>query len=131
MSNTRQQGTSGAGRRRNSDADPKVSNRMSNGLQEARDSIKNRRIVVDNEDDRIVRAQRAASSEIGNRNWNTAPCPELVAHRRPPCASIMVRLMDNPIPIPSGLVAKKAANNSFGSPGRPGPESSTATSTVS
>ena len=31
-----------------------------------------------------------------------------VAHNRPPCDSTMERLMANPIPLPCGLVVKKA-----------------------
>ena len=45
-------------------------------------------------------------------NVNVAPGPTLDdAHIRPPCASMMERQIDNPIPIPLGLVVKKALNN--------------------
>jgi hypothetical protein len=29
------------------------------------------------------------------------------AHKRPPCDSIILRLMESPIPVPCGLVVKK------------------------
>jgi len=48
----------------------------------------------------------------GTVNANVAPGPALGdAQIRPPCASMMERQIDNPIPIPLGLVVKKALNN--------------------
>jgi len=42
-------------------------------------------------------------------NWKVAPRPALaVAHSRPPCDSMMERLIDSPMPVPSGLVVKNA-----------------------
>ena len=36
-----------------------------------------------------------------NVNWNVAPRPGFaLTHRRPPCDSIIFRLIDNPIPVP-------------------------------
>ena len=48
----------------------------------------------------------------GSVNENVAPGPALDdAHIRPPCASMMERQIDNPMPIPFGLVVKNALNN--------------------
>src|SRR5665213_3225893 len=42
-------------------------------------------------------------------NWKVAPRGELsVAHKRPPCDSMIDRLMDSPIPVPLSLVVKNA-----------------------
>jgi hypothetical protein len=44
-------------------------------------------------------------SSNGTENRNTAPCGTFAAADRcPPCASTMVRLIDNPMPSPSALV---------------------------
>jgi hypothetical protein len=52
------------------------------------------------------------SRTCGSVNANVAPGPALDdAHIRPPCASMIERQIDNPIPIPLGLVVKKALNN--------------------
>ena len=55
-----------------------------------------------------------------------------MAHSRPPCASMMVRQIDRPIPKPPGFVVLKASKMRS-RPGelRPGPESRTTTSTPS
>lgn len=43
-------------------------------------------------------------------NCKVAPRPALaLAHKRPPCDSIIFRLIDNPMPVPCGLVVKKAS----------------------
>jgi hypothetical protein len=48
----------------------------------------------------------------GNAKWKVAPrCTFGVAHSRPPCASTMERLIDSPMPMPPGLVLKKALNS--------------------
>jgi hypothetical protein len=63
--------------------------------------------------------------------WNVAPAFALrVAHIRPPWASMIEREIDSPIPMPSGLVVKKALNSRskyFGS--MPPPASSISIST--
>jgi hypothetical protein len=49
------------------------------------------------------------SAAVGNVKWNVAPRPLFaVAHKWPPCDSTMERLMDNPMPLPWGLVVKNA-----------------------
>jgi len=54
----------------------------------------------------------AFSRAGGTVNANVAPGPALDdAHIRPPCASMMEREIDNPMPIPLVLVVKKALNN--------------------
>src|SRR4051794_21068185 len=97
-------------------------------MQQALDRRSRRRVVVHYKYDRLFRRHHALPLSAGSSNWKIAPCPELKAHKRPPCASMIVRLIDSPIPKPSFLVVKNAANNCSGSPaGSPGPESSTAT----
>src|SRR5215470_18633390 len=47
---------------------------------------------------------------IGNVKQNVAPRGGLsAAHKRPPCDSTMVRLIDNPMPLPWGLVVKNTS----------------------
>ena len=51
-----------------------------------------------------------SSAAVGRVMWKVAPRPELfVAHTRPPCDSTMERVMDNPMPLPCGLVVKNAS----------------------
>src|SRR5262249_56739870 len=48
----------------------------------------------------------------GSVNWNVAPCLGFgVAQSRPPWPSMIERLIDSPMPIPPGLVVKKALNS--------------------
>ena len=45
------------------------------------------------------------SERAGNVNWKTAPRGRFaLAHNRPPCASMIERQMDSPIPKPVDLV---------------------------
>src|SRR6201987_2863059 len=66
-------------------------------------------------------------TSIGKVKWKVAPRPPLVvAHNRPPCDSTIERLMANPIPLPCGLVVKKAEKIWSKFPaGSPGPGSLT------
>src|SRR5207302_10458723 len=49
---------------------------------------------------------------VGKAKAKVAPCVVFgVAHSRPPCPSMMERLIDRPMPMPSGLVVKKALNS--------------------
>src|ERR1700687_1102102 len=51
----------------------------------------------------------SASALVGRVKQKLAPRGELLAaHKRPPCDSIMVRLMRSPMPVTWGLVVKKA-----------------------
>jgi hypothetical protein len=51
-----------------------------------------------------------ASVAIGNEKWNVAPRPSFtVAQIRPPCDSMIERLIDSPMPLPCGFVVKKAS----------------------
>src|SRR4029078_4561697 len=62
-------------------------------------------IIIDDEHHLIVHG--ALSGCTGQVNRKTAPFGGFeVAQRRPPCASMMVRLIASPMPIPSGLVVK-------------------------
>jgi hypothetical protein len=50
------------------------------------------------------------SSPLGNVKWNAVPCGKLGdAQRWPPWASTIEVLIDRPIPMPPGLVVKKAS----------------------
>ena len=50
------------------------------------------------------------SAAVGKVKWNVAPRPLFaVAHKRPPCDSTIERLIDNPMPLPWGLVVKNAS----------------------
>ena len=52
------------------------------------------------------------SAAVGKVKWNVAPRPLFaVAHKRPPCDSTMERLIDNPMPLPWGLVVKNAVKD--------------------
>ena len=63
------------------------------------------RIVVDDEDGRAIHAHESASLATGSENRNTAPWGSFgLAHRRPPCASTIERVIDKPMPMPSALV---------------------------
>src|SRR5882724_2315299 len=54
------------------------------------------------------------SAAVGKVKWNVAPRPLFaVAHKRPPCDSTMERLIANPMPLPWGLVVKKALLSIF------------------
>src|SRR5437870_8841358 len=49
----------------------------------------------------------------GSEKWKIAPCGSFgVVQSWPPCASTIERLIDNPMPMPPGLVVKKALNTS-------------------
>src|SRR5712671_1244235 len=74
-----------------------------------------------------------AWARAGRTNWNVAPGPALrEAHRRPRCASTIDRLIESPMPIPPGLVVKKASNRrDEWSGSNPTPASCTATRTES
>src|SRR4029450_11292862 len=67
-----------------------------------------RRIVIDHEGQRPRPPRAPPSSPLGTVNSTTAPWGTLaVAHTRPPCASIIERLIASPSPSPSGLVVQK------------------------
>src|ERR1700756_3013222 len=53
----------------------------------------------------------AVAVAAGRVKQKHAPRGELsAAHKRPPCDSMMERLMLSPMPVPCGLVVKKALN---------------------
>ena len=66
---------------------------------------------------------------IGTVKWKTAPRGVFaLAHKRPPCESMILRLRGRPMPVPSGLVVKNASKTrSAPSIGSPTPESLTDT----
>ena len=48
---------------------------------------------------------RSYVSSVGKVNWKVAPCSSFAeGHNCPPCAAMIERLIDSPIPIPSALV---------------------------
>jgi hypothetical protein len=64
-----------------------------------------RRIVIDHEDQGLGVHHVTPSFPLGTVNCTTAPRGTLaVAHSRPPCASIIERLIASPRPRPWGLV---------------------------
>src|SRR2546422_3707413 len=67
-------------------------------------------VVVDDEHGGGAgRGHGRASTSLGRVKWNVAPGPELAAaHKRPPCDSMIDRLIGSPIPVPLGLVVKNA-----------------------
>src|SRR5215472_16442469 len=70
-------------------------------------------------------------AQVSSVKLNVVPGPLLrAAHTRPPCASIMDRQIDSPIPIPLGLVVRNGLNSlSAISGSMPLPRSCTATTT--
>src|SRR5262249_5309981 len=51
-------------------------------------------------------------AQVSSVKLNVVPGPLLrAAHTRPPCASIMDRQIDSPMPIPFGLVVRKGLNS--------------------
>ena len=57
--------------------------------------------------------RHAMDGETGREKLKVAPRGSFdVAHSRPPCASMIERLIDSPIPVPSGFVVKNALKTS-------------------
>ena len=72
------------------------------GVKEIGNRLSYRRVVIEDEDDRIAGGNEALT---GKTNWNVAPRPGLCdAHSRPPRASMIERLIPRPMPRPSDLV---------------------------
>ena len=72
---------------------------------EVPESLADGLVVVDDEDDGLLGRHRIP----GRAKWKVAPWSAFgVAHSRPPCASMIERLIDSPMPMPPGLVVKKA-----------------------
>src|SRR5262249_31548542 len=71
------------------------------------------------------------SPAAGRRNENTVPPPLFgSAQSRPPCASMIVRQIERPMPSPLTLVVTKGSNNRLRTfSGRPCPVSATDTAT--
>jgi hypothetical protein len=73
--------------------------------QEVREGLAQRRIIIDDADQGLGLHHAPSSLPIGTVNCTTAPWGTLaVAHSRPPCASIIRRLIASPRPRPCGLV---------------------------
>jgi len=63
---------------------------------------------------RTLELLREQARAQGSSLWMVRPRPSLrVAQIRPPCASMIERLIDNPIPRPSGLEVTKRSNMCF------------------
>src|SRR5262245_35005462 len=101
--------------------------RESHGGDEPPQRAPDRLVVIDDEHDGLRRRHRVT----GSRTSNVAPCVGFALARiQPPCASTMEWLIDSPMPMPSGLVVKKALNScSIVSGATPTPASCTATTT--
>ena len=68
-------------------------------------------IVIDDEDDMVVRRHGAAFASIGNVKMNVAPCGSFFsAHNRPPCSSTIERQIASPMPMPFSFVVKNGSN---------------------
>ncbi len=81
---------------------------IARGANQPRQRFAHRIIVVDQKDRHAgVSIFSSASANAGNSTWNVAPPSWLFsAHKRPPWASTIDRLMDNPMPSPSLFVVK-------------------------
>src|SRR3981189_653840 len=67
--------------------------------------LADRDIIIDDVNDGVRRLHSADVPLKGSRKRNVVPDASLgTAHIRPPCASIMVRLIARPMPKPRGLV---------------------------
>src|SRR6478672_7843361 len=72
--------------------------------------------------DQATRSSLAICEAIaGSLNWKVAPwCGLRLAHSLPQCPSMIERLMESPMPVPSGFVVKNASNSrSESSPSSP------------
>ena len=73
--------------------------------QQILERVAHRRVVVDDEDGWAILAHEWASSGTGIENRKTAPLGSFeLADSRPPCASMIERLIDKPMPMPCALV---------------------------
>ena len=72
----------------------------------------------------VPHALLASPAAAGKSIWKTAPFGTFAdADNQPPCASTIERQIDNPIPMPSGLVVKNASKSrSICAGSNPGPE---------
>ena len=69
--------------------------------QELAERLPDAFIVIDDEDDMVVRRHAAAFASTGNVKMNVAPCGSFFsAHSRPPCDSTIERQIASPMPIP-------------------------------
>ena len=81
------------------------------GSQQPRHRHQERLIVIDDVDDWLGRVHpQAADAAIGRVMRRSAPPSALFcAQSRPPCASTMVREIDNPMPTPLAFVLKNGS----------------------
>src|SRR3569832_1788835 len=89
-------------------------------------------VVIDHISNCLCDRTHTSCLANGKVKMNIMPCGlARTAHRRPPWLSKIVRLNDNPIPIPPAMVEKKALNIcTIESGGTPGPVSLSETRTV-
>src|SRR5215470_18959373 len=83
--------------------------------------------IVFNNENAVLQLYHSALAPIGSVKLRTAPNGDRrSAHNRPPCASMIDRLIASPIPIPSFLVVKNGSKmNSIRAAGKPCPQSRT------
>src|SRR6202051_2695491 len=82
---------------------------QSNRTDAALDSAPNRRIIVDHKNNGRRFCHEGFQSSAGRVNSKSAPPDTATAHKRPPWDSTMERLIDRPIPMPSGLSVKNGS----------------------
>ena len=79
--------------------------------QEFAERLPDALIVIDDEDDMVVRRHAAAFASTGKVKMNFAPCGSFFsAHSRPPCDSTIERQIASPMPIPCSFVVKNGSN---------------------
>ena len=110
----------------NSVADPNVRTAKPAESSKSRKGLADQWIVIHHEHDGVLDTHSLCARWAG-RTGKTAPRGSFFsAQSLPPCASMIDRLIGNPIPMPCGLVVKKGANNlSACSASIPGPVSFT------
>src|SRR5207245_11224205 len=106
MSNTRQLGASGHSLRRNSCAEPNSS--TCNPTDSTRRCMA-RRTEGSSSTTNTTGATLLMYYLVGKVNWNMTPLEYDSTHKCQPWDSTIDRLIDNPIPIPSGLVVKNGS----------------------
>src|SRR5580698_8146887 len=105
---------------------------QAHGSNQALKPFADHAVVIDDEYDWLLLLHSRGSSPLGSVNWKIAPPdPFDSAHKRPPCASMIDRLIESPMPVPVVRVVKNGSNNrAFTSSLKPAPESCTDTRTV-
>src|SRR5260370_42249233 len=96
-------------------------------FQKRSDGFPRRHVVVNSVNKPVSKRHQPMFFDAGSRNQNWAPPPSAFsATSVPPCAAMIDREMNNPMPMPSRLVEKNRSKTCSGrSPGNPVPKSRT------